>query len=411
MKNKPALLRYILRQIKIALLAVVGGALLFASSASAQTVSWNVGDGAWDYVTGNWADGALFENGDAVNFSAATNVSSRSRINIITVDAGGVSPGVVTASGGYSARFEFYGGDILTGSFTTTTAENEIRFYRDGSYSFDGGINSVGVVTYAPQLSTANQTLQLGTGDITTGGFYFFPTESGTKLNNTIYLTGRPGNTNATFWSGANADWSETTVYVTGDNPIDFGRDASAPAGAPAFVTNNLTLTLQDNATFRMNTRTLTNPPNTPAPLTAVVTGDYILTTEVGTGYQGYSIISGDGHWDIAGLTKTGAGVLYANAPEVFGDTLRIVEGRIRLGTGFDQTVTELWLGDTQMTIVGTYGATGSGADFINDTYFQGAAGYYGVLTLIPEPSAVALVSGVGLVLLLRRLLLRQKQV
>lgn len=411
MKNKPILLISTLRRIRIASLAVVGGALLFATGARAQSVSWNVGDGAWDYETENWVGGALFEEGDAVNFDAATNTNSRSRINAITVDAGGVSPATVTAGGGYSARFAFYGGDILTGSFTTTTAENEILFYRDGSYSFDGGINSAGVITYAPQLTTANQTLQLGTGDIVTGGFYFFPTESGTKLNNTIYLTGRSGNSPATFWSGANADWSETTVYVTGENHIDFGRASGAPAGAPAFVTNNLTLTLQDDATFRMSTRALTNPPNTPAPLTAVVTGDYTLTTEVGTGYQGYSIISGDGNWGIAGLTKTGAGVLYVNAPEVFGDTLRIVEGLIRLGTGFDQTVTELWLGDTQMLTPGTYGATGSGADFINDTYFQGATGYYGVLTLIPEPSAVALVGSVGLVLLMRRLLPRRGQV
>ncbi len=64
------------------------------------------------------------------------------------------------------------------------------------------------------------------------------------------------------------------------------------------------------------------------------------------------------------------------------------------------ETVGALVLGSTAQA-PGTYGATGSGAANINDTYFTGG----GILTVVPEPSSwlASAVGAVGLLVLLRR--------
>lgn len=360
------------------------------SAVSAATVRWNGADGTWDFAAGEWLNGASFVNGDTAVFNGIE-TPNRGRTNLITVDANGVSPAAVQSDGGFSATFNFTGGDILTGSVTTGTSNN-LLFSRNGSYSFRGGLTSGSLITYQPALTTANQTLQLGTGTITTAGFYFFPAQAGTKLNNTINLTGS-GSTN--FWSSANADWSATTVNVTGANPINLG-EATISGGTP-MVYNNLTMTLLNNAQFKMNTRAQTG--SVPPAFTGVVNGAHTLTTEVASGYQGYSIIGGNGNWGIAGLTKTGTGLLRLNAPEVVGDVLRINAGKVFVGTGRTQTVTELWLGGVQQTVQGTYGATGSGATFVNDTYFGTTTGFTGVIVVVPEPATLALAGlGLGLV-------------
>jgi autotransporter-associated beta strand protein len=62
-------------------------------------------------------------------------------------------------------------------------------------------------------------------------------------------------------------------------------------------------------------------------------------------------------------------------------------DGYADLGAGVNEIVHGLVLGGVQQLALGTYGATGSGATFINDEYFAGA----GVITLVPEPSSVLL--------------------
>jgi hypothetical protein len=195
------------------------------SAVSAATVSWNAGDGTWNSTNQTWTNSAVFATGDTARFSGGE-LPNRNRTNLITIDASGVSPAAVQSDGGFSATFNFTGGDILTGSVTTGTSNN-LLFSRDGSYSFGGGLTSGSLITYQPALTNANQTLQLGTSTITTAGFYFFPAQAGTKLNNTINLT---GSASTNFWSSANADWSATTVNVTGANPINFG-EASVSGG------------------------------------------------------------------------------------------------------------------------------------------------------------------------------------
>lgn len=76
-------------------------------------------------------------------------------------------------------------------------------------------------------------------------------------------------------------------------------------------------------------------------------------------------------------------------------------ENFVILGAGVNEQVAGLVLGGVTQTVPGTYGATGSGATFVNDEYFSGA----GVVTLapIPEPAGVCLVAFAGAGLLARR--------
>jgi fibronectin-binding autotransporter adhesin len=62
-------------------------------------------------------------------------------------------------------------------------------------------------------------------------------------------------------------------------------------------------------------------------------------------------------------------------------------DGYADLGAGINEIVHGLVLGGVQQLSLGSYGATGSGATFINDEYFAGT----GVVTLVPEPSSLML--------------------
>ncbi|MCX7066017.1 MAG: PEP-CTERM sorting domain-containing protein [Proteobacteria bacterium] len=71
----------------------------------------------------------------------------------------------------------------------------------------------------------------------------------------------------------------------------------------------------------------------------------------------------------------------------------------VTLDAGVDETVAGLYFGGVPQAS-GTWGATGSGATNINDNYFFGT----GVLNVVPEPGAIALlVSGAVMFLVYRR--------
>ena len=68
------------------------------------------------------------------------------------------------------------------------------------------------------------------------------------------------------------------------------------------------------------------------------------------------------------------------------------------LASGVNDTVGGLILGGVAQTQIGTYGSSASGADFQSDEYFSGL----GVVTLVPEPTCLALL-GLGAAGLLAR--------
>lgn len=74
------------------------------------------------------------------------------------------------------------------------------------------------------------------------------------------------------------------------------------------------------------------------------------------------------------------------------------IGGIATLGAGIEELVGGLVLGGIAQTTAGTYGSTASGATFQDDRYFAGT----GVVSLVPEPSSLAIV-GLGAISLLRR--------
>ena len=102
------------------------------------------------------------------------------------------------------------------------------------------------------------------------------------------------------------------------------------------------------------------------------------------------------------GALNLGTGGIYGHASSTInlgGGTLKLSDGgAIALALDSDK-VDYLYIDGVQQ-LAGTWGKTGSGADYINDTYFKGN----GVLTvLLPEPATMALLGLGGLGLLLRR--------
>jgi autotransporter-associated beta strand protein len=95
---------------------------------------------------------------------------------------------------------------------------------------------------------------------------------------------------------------------------------------------------------------------------------------------------------DTATLSLTGDTATYGG----LGDGA--VGGIATLGAGIEELIGGLVLGGITQTAPGTYGSTASGATFQDDRYFAGA----GVVSLVPEPSSLAII-GLGAACLLRR--------
>lgn len=143
-----------------------------------------------------------------------------------------------------------------------------------------------------------------------------------------------------------------------------------------------------------------TNSDTTWSNITGSIGGNVTGLTKNGTGWL--TLAGTANAW--SGATVVNAGQLRIASSSSLGDPapLTIATGATLnlLGNQISQgTVTALTLGSTVYTATGTYGATGSGADFVNDTYFSGT----GVVTLVPEPTTFGTVAALGGLALCRR--------
>ena len=115
------------------------------------------------------------------------------------------------------------------------------------------------------------------------------------------------------------------------------------------------------------------------------------------------TLIVGDGtnasHLGTTGNVKVANGAILslmnnatiADTASLTLESFGLLNGKLTLASGVNETVGSLLFG-TQSQAAGTWGATGSGATNINDTYFTGL----GMLTVVPEPATWALLAGAG---------------
>ncbi len=340
--------------------------------AHGETRYWNGNlSTAWDTTTANWkwpngSANASFATGDTAVFDASKETSAT-----VVIDAGGVSP-AETFVQDYHNAFTLTGGDIAGPGGLTIRQQGRLYLTNHtASLSFAGNVVIDGNQTALYWKPTASGTLAIGQGEIVLQGaapevtnpqeFYFQPTGPSALGNPAIRLTGR-----VELFGNAYADWSATTLVL--DGILDLNWANGVWQDNRSF--NGLIVSLAGDRTLEIGNHY--NTANT-AHFNGTVSGpSAVLTIHANKGFSnGIAVIDGPGNWDILGLTKTGVYNLKVTAPNVFGDVLRIAQGKIDCG-GLTHDVKDLWLGGVQMTVPGTYGPAGSGADVIADAWFAG---------------------------------------
>lgn len=260
--------------------------------------------------------------------------------------------------------------------------------------------------------------------------------EEGTLQVNTLANGGVNSGIGASTNDAANFVLNGGALKYTGATPADTDRlftigaegatlDGSGGAGANVRFTNIGSIGLSGTDLARTFV------------LAGINTDGNVLAPVLGDNGLGATSLekTGAGSWTLAGLntysggTVVSGGTLLAGANSAFGtgdvtvntsavsltissgftDTVAntatlslagdglldnvAVSGFAFLAGGVNEAIGGLVLGGIAQTGFGTYGATGSGATFIFDDYFQGP----GVVTLVPEPSAaIAILSGLG---------------
>lgn len=132
--------------------------------------------------------------------------------------------------------------------------------------------------------------------------------------------------------------------------------------------------------------------------ISGTIGSNVTLLTKDGTGFV--TLSGASNAWSVGTVINAGT-VRVTAVSNLGGASLSIASGAVLdlLANQLSQaTLTSLTLGGTPFTTPGTYGATGSGATFINDTFFDGT----GFVTLVPEPASLAMV-GLGAMLMLPR--------
>jgi len=135
----------------------------------------------WNTTAANWMDGGVFANGNETFFTGATG-------EVVTVDAGGVTPAAITISG--AGAYTFSGGSILGGTLAKTGAG---ALTLSSANSFSSVSLSAGPDSQSAGAVNVGSFGALGTGTVTLANaanmtaFYFAPSiGTGTLANNIV---------------------------------------------------------------------------------------------------------------------------------------------------------------------------------------------------------------------------------
>ncbi len=346
-----------------------------ACAVQAEQVTWTGGgDQTWENPDSDGDFGAgTYDDGDEARFTSSGTFN-------VAIQAGGVAPSKLYGRY-YQCDAYFSGGDLGGSASVEMSWGTDFWFDFGHSLTFSGGMN-IAESSRVYWRPTVGGELQCGTGaiDLRTGGEFFFqPTAASALLDNTISIVNDGTDNNASLlWNNANADWSSTTVNLAGKLTV------------PTYMVeqqDNMAITLTGNSTLKLGEWYLDTLAGA---FNGTIGGNYTLTVDAGgSGGGWYSRITGPGNWSVAEFVKGGTGDLKVQAPEVFGSILKISSGKIELSNAsHSQTVSELWLGGVQKTAYGTYGSSTSGADYQDDTYFQGP----GKVELVPPAGTVMVI-------------------
>jgi autotransporter-associated beta strand protein len=218
---------------------------------------------------------------------------------------------------------------------------------------------------------TNSGAVNLGSGrtlTVASGGLYL--ATNGGKL-------GAAGNATA---GTVSFDTAEAIIWSLGSNANGIGAVISGSGGLTKSGTGTLTIT-------GANTYTGT----TYVSSGTLIVGDGTNSSRLGT--------TGDIFVAAGSLLDLRNGSAIADDAKLTLTLSGLFNGRINLAASINETVGSLYFGSSSQ-VAGTWGATGSGATHISDTYFTGE----GILTVVPEPATWALLAfSLTTVVVLRR--------
>ena len=268
------------------------------------------------------------------------------------------------------------GSSSTPGSFATYTATGVrmISTTTEMSSSITAGSTTnviTGAVTLgadatvnALQYTGGTGASNIGSGrtlTVASGGLYFSNNNAG---------IGAAGNATA---GTLNFGSAEGIVWSLGSNTNSIGSVIAGSGGLTKSGTGTLTLT-------RANTYT----GDTYVSSGTMIVGDGTNSSKLGT--------TGDVFVAAGSLLDLRNNNTIADASKLTLTLSGLYNGRVALASGINETVGSLFFGSQSQT-TGSWGATGSGASNINDTYFSGL----GIITVaIPEPATWLLLAATG---------------
>ncbi len=336
--------------------------------------------------TGNWGDSSKWSpsgvpnsTGDGVYYNSASgitttvNSSANYTINgLVHINNGNNTWTIAAGNPSSSLTFNDTGG-LATIYYVNTASQNT-------SLSIDAKLvlgSNLQVVSHSTPTNNKNKQVLIN-GDITgTGNVH--STITGSGGSGTVQI--RFGNINnaGSFTVGT----SDATVTSVAGQTISAGLSNNG-------VTNVNGILASTTGVFVQSGTLNLNGANTYAGGTTVSGGTLNVSATATLGVDDVTI------------GTTGKLNLSTSAGIDDTATLDIALGatpRVTLNAGVNDIIGSLILNGTSYSAVGTYGSSSSGADFQYDAYFAGT----GLVQIVPEPTSLAVLAGLGGLTLLRR--------